>query len=169
MTDKYVGDYKVGSDYLNARLNRLRQTALFEIATNLAFVPLAVVGQVLHAPLAAFARAMGRRLGVADDGDVSVVATWRVLAGFAGVVVSYPAAAVTAAVATGSLAAAPLTLAFLAASGYAAATRPVANPVSSFWGSIKILTADDTVDKLRVQRAALQQDVRDFADANSEG
>ena len=140
---------------LHQRLTTLRDVAKVDLLRLLGLAPLSLVGHVTHAPIALLSLFMGRKMGVAADGDRSVEATVRVIAGFVGVGLYYPAAAITAAVALDSVLAAPVCLATLALSGYAAITLPVADVARNADGNLKLLTASDNVDKLRARRQVL--------------
>lgn len=78
-----VGMHAVGSDPLNERLQDLRAMARLDLLKTAAMAPLSVFGAVTHAPVAALAVLSGQRLGVnAENGDNSVEATMRIIAGF---------------------------------------------------------------------------------------
>ena len=75
--------HAVGSDPLNERLQDLRAMARLDLLKTAAMAPLSVFGAVTHAPVAALAVLSGQRLGVnAENGDNSVEATMRIIAGF---------------------------------------------------------------------------------------
>ena len=66
---------------------------------------------VVCRPIALLSLMVGRKMGVAADGDRSVEATMRVIAGFVGVAVYYPATTIISSFAFDSLLAAPACLA----------------------------------------------------------
>ena len=54
-------------------------------------IPIALLGTALHMPLAIMAYTAGRKMGVDKEGDESTVATVAIVAGFGGILLSYPA------------------------------------------------------------------------------
>ena len=69
---------------ITAKIAELQSMARIEVAQTLALAPFAVLGTVAHAPIMALAHVAGRRLGVDPEGDISVEATFRIIAGFVG-------------------------------------------------------------------------------------
>lgn len=165
---QYVAMHGVGTDPLNKRLRNLRSMARRDLLKSVIMAPLSLFGTLTHAPVAVVAMLGGRYAGIDAQGDTSVQATVRIISGFVSLVLLYPTAAFATAWATESPAVALPTMALLAVSGYAAATRPVlSDTLESISGSLKLLTKKGTVDRLRVQRARMQTEIRSFADANA--
>eukprot|EP00036_Acanthoecidae_sp_10tr_P013602 CAMPEP_0206293804 /NCGR_PEP_ID=MMETSP0106_2-20121207/4325_1 /ASSEMBLY_ACC=CAM_ASM_000206 /TAXON_ID=81532 /ORGANISM="Acanthoeca-like sp., Strain 10tr" /LENGTH=838 /DNA_ID=CAMNT_0053724409 /DNA_START=240 /DNA_END=2753 /DNA_ORIENTATION=- len=164
ISDQYVAMHTVGTDPLNERLRALRRMARLDLLKTAVMAPLSAMGTVTHAPVAA----AGSGAGVEADGDKSVEATMRVISGFVSLAVLYPTAAFTVAWVSGSGWAVAPTMALLATSGYAAATRPIwKETAQSMFGSLKILTNRDMVDRLREKRQRMQLEIRKFADENA--
>ena len=164
---RYVSTHAVGEDPLGERLEELRRVARIDVLRWIAVTPLSVLGTVSHAPIAALSVLVGKKMGVTKDGDTSVEATMRVIGATVGLLVYYPTVAAAVAVLSGGSGVAAVTaVAVLAASGYTAAVAPPAT-WQSLTGSFRILTKSDNVDKLRVERAALQEEVREFADKHA--
>jgi alpha-beta hydrolase superfamily lysophospholipase len=167
ITDKYVSSHAKGSDPLNERLNNLRTGARKDVAKLALFGPLSLLGTVSHLPIIALAWQAGQVLGVEKNtGDVSVVATMRLLAAFVGCCVAYPTAAVGAGYMYG-VTAAVATIPFMTLSAYAAINYPVYSAISAAQGSFTLLTKTDAVDNLRDKRTALQSRIRAWSDAHA--
>jgi len=163
VTDKYVSAHAKGSDPLNERLNILRYGAKKDVALLFFGGPMSLIGTIVHAPVIAAAWHAGRSLGTDKEGDISVVATVRLLAAFVGCVVGYPSAAAGVGAIFG-LKAAVATIPALSLSAYAAINFPVSSAINLAKGSFTLLTEKDSVDKLRDQRSILQAGIREWAD-----
>ena len=165
VTDKYVSSHSVGDDVDGSRLAKMRRGAQLELARAAVTLPLASLGIVLNGPVYFAAATAGQRVGVDKDGDRSVVATMFCLGGFAGAACWYTAAAAAAAVLSGSLLLVPAaTLAMLGGTGYVAANNPVQRGLRRAKGALRVLGSDDSVDRLRVERAELQELLRTVVD-----
>ena len=167
ITDKYVSAHSKGSDPLNERLNKLRSGAKKDIAALAFFGPLSLFGTIVHAPIIAGAWQAGQTLGTEKGtGDISVVATMRLLTAFVGVCVCYPVAVAGAGYAYGATAALA-TVPVMSLSAYAAINYPVQTAAKHIRGSYTLLTQKDSVDRLRDTRAKLQTEIRKWADEHS--
>lgn len=167
ITDKYVSSHSKGSDPLNERLDKLRTGAKRDVAKMAFFGPLSLVGTALHSPIIAVAFQAGQIMGVEKrTGDISVVATMRLLAAFVGTCLAYPTAAAAMTYLHGA-ASGIVTIPLLSLSAYAAIKYPVSSAVSSARGSWTLLTQKDSVDKLRDTRASLQHRIREWSDEHA--
>lgn len=165
VSDKYVAAHEAGSDVNNERLSKLRAGARLEVLRSVLMTPLGLFGTVTHAPIAALCVAAGRYMGVTEEGDRSVEATMRVIAGVVGLLVMYPTIGAAAWWVSGTATVGLGTVALLGASGYTAAVQqPVDTVVSAVRGRMRLLLHDNEVDSLRYRRAALQPRIRAFAD-----
>ena len=165
VSDKYVAMHEAGSDVNNERLTKLRAGARLDVLRSVLTTPLGLLGTVTHAPIAALCVAAGRYMGVTEEGDRSVEATMRVIAGVVGVLVMYPTVGAAAWWMAGSASAGVGAVALLGASGYTAAVQqPVDAVVRAVRGRMRLLLHDNEVDSLRHLRAALQPRIRAFAD-----
>jgi len=88
LTDKFVKD-AVHAKQKNLKL-RISENIGPLLQTSI-LLPISLLGTTLHMPLAIMAYAAGRHIGVTDDGDESTVATVAIVAGFGGIILSYPA------------------------------------------------------------------------------
>ena len=90
-------------------------------AVSVARAAVAGFGALAHAPVGMLSRAMAARYGVEKDGDRSVEATVKILAGFLGLCLYYPFIGVSVAAVSSTPLAAPAVVATLAASGWSMA------------------------------------------------
>ncbi|GMH81744.1 hypothetical protein TL16_g09028 [Triparma laevis f. inornata] len=167
ITDKYVSSHSKGSDPVNERLNKLRTGAKRDVVKLAFFGPLSLVGTVLHSPIIAMAFQAGQIMGIEKHtGDISVVATMRLLTAFTTTCIAYPTAAAASTYFYGAPAGAAA-IPFLSLSAYAAIKYPVFSAVSSARGSYTLLTQKDSVDRLRDTRASLQHRIREWSDEHA--
>eukprot|EP00756_Hemistasia_phaeocysticola_P059074 Hpha_TRINITY_DN3577_c0_g1::TRINITY_DN3577_c0_g1_i1::g.25636::m.25636 len=163
INDKYVTSHKVGTDPLRQRLSRLRNLAWRDLLRLSFALPLSAVGTILHAHVGVLSNVAAARFGVTADGDRSVVATVKVIAGFLGCMITWPLVTLGA-VEIWGVGAAPFALVGCVASGYVAATEDTLRDLHKANRNVRKLLTDDTVDKMRAQRAELQTRVRELGD-----
>lgn len=116
ISDSYIRQH--GTDRGDGMLSALRKRTVRELAKDAVMVPMAAFGAAAHLPVLGVAWYAGTRFGVEDDGDASVVATMKVIAGFVTLSTFYPLAGLTVYWLTGVAAAGPAWMALVAASGY---------------------------------------------------
>lgn len=197
VTDSYIakfiamdvdGDGVVsGREQIGAKLELLLHSNRVDLLKNMLLIPFGLLGSVVHAPVAGLAYYLGAKMGVAEtsdgggpeDGmDHSVEATMRMVGGFVGIALLYPAIGLLAHFCTPYSPMAAISL--VAISGYAAVLRqPVPELLRELRASIrmhswqqKFARGDLTEEPewlvgLCGQRTSLQQNLRQFADKHA--
>ena len=112
-------------------------------------------------PLAIMAYTAGRKMGVDKEGDESTVATVAIVAGFGGILLSYPAIGCLVWFYTGSFLKGSCAVATTALSGMAAAEH---SPLPTLKRSVMILTKYEQIQNLSMERQRLKTNVRELVD-----
>lgn len=115
ISDTYVRQSSAGPD--GVALARLRRSTGRNLAKEAVMAPLAALGTLTHLPVMGVAWYAGTRFGVEKDGDASVVATMKIIAGFVTLCTYYPLVGFGAYEVTGALTAIPIAISAMALSG----------------------------------------------------
>lgn len=171
LSDKYVSAHSIGSDPERRRLALLRQKAARDVAVATALAPAAALGALLHAPVGLTVSIAAERFGVGADGDRSVEATVKLIAGFSACCAWYGMVAAAAIalcpVHDYALLAPVAAVGSLGATGAAAAKAPHEVTLRRARGAVKLLSRSDNVDTLRATRAELKTRLRMLVDRHA--
>eukprot|EP00940_MAST-03C_sp_MAST-3C-sp2_P003628 g3628.t1 len=160
-TDKHIAMFAAGTGPMRQRIDSLRAEALGNAGIAAVVLPISIVGTVLHMPLAALAYYAGRRWGIDDDGDESVIATVTIIAGFFGILGGYPILGAAALAATGSPASSAAIVAAVGASGFIAAEHSALPQIRN---SLRMTFQRDAAQKLVDERTSLKTEIRRLVD-----
>jgi 1-acyl-sn-glycerol-3-phosphate acyltransferase len=159
--------YELSQDEVQNQVSKIIKENAAKLLVGL---PLAVVGEVIHAPIALLAYVAGEREAIsnsqkANDGDRSVEATMKLVGGFVGVIFHYPLMAYLSYYMTGSMLAPPLAIATGVLTGVAAINvRPSANTFNAMKAMLRVLYNRDEILEMQQERQELKRRIRECVD-----